>query len=209
MLLQFCLAAHLPCLLPLPSHLSLPPSSLCSRRASHLEQQAAGGDDIICTAAHCSTGSEQRHVSLPLTIPSLSLYISTSVSLPPCQPEGEGEHSPVPRQVVVLWPISTLWFTSWHKPSVLNRLSTLHLARFHNSRCCLAKKKEADDKHSCWIRERSAQVTGGPCRHATAHTWIEGRDLSVVLQVHYSQCSMLSLRTVIYQPVTLCFSVQW
>ena len=94
------------------------------------------------------------------------------MSLPPCQPEGEGEHSPVPKQVVVLWPISTLWFTSWHKPPVLNRLSTLHLARFHNSQCCLAV-----DKHSCWIREWSAQVTAGPCRHATAHTAIEGRDL--------------------------------
>ncbi|MED6282819.1 hypothetical protein CHARACLAT_002198 [Characodon lateralis] len=65
---------------PVSSHSSLPPSSLCSGRASHLEQQAAGGDDIICTAAHCSTGSEQRHVSLLLTIPdsfllSLCLYL--------------------------------------------------------------------------------------------------------------------------------------
>lgn len=65
---------------PVSSHSSLPPSSLCSGRASHLEQQAAGGDDIICTAAHCSTGSEQRHVSLLLTIPdsfppSLRLYL--------------------------------------------------------------------------------------------------------------------------------------
>lgn len=80
LLLQFCLAAHLPSFFPLSSHSSLPPSSLCSGRASHLEQQAAGGDDIICTAAHCSTGSEQRHVSLPLTMPSLphhpSVYFS-------------------------------------------------------------------------------------------------------------------------------------
>lgn len=93
MLLQFCLAAHLPCLLPLPSHLSLPPSSLCSRRASHLEQQAAGGDDIICTAAHCSTGSEQRHVSLPLTIPSLSLHLSVCVSSP-LSARGRGRAQP-------------------------------------------------------------------------------------------------------------------
>lgn len=68
---------------PLPSHSSLPPSSLCSGRASHLEQQAAGGDDIICTAAHCSTGSEQRHVSLPLTIPSLTPSISLCLRTPP------------------------------------------------------------------------------------------------------------------------------
>lgn len=72
---------HVPA--PLPSHSSLPPSSLCSGRASHLEQQAAGGDDIICTAAHCSTGSEQRHVSLPLTIPSLTPSISVYICPPP------------------------------------------------------------------------------------------------------------------------------
>lgn len=105
-LLLFCLAAHLPCLLPLHSHSSQPPSSLCSGRASHLEQQAAGGDDIICTAAHCSTGSEQRHVRLLLTIPSLSLSLtlylyllrlrfSTHVS------EGGGGG---PGQFVVWWP---------------------------------------------------------------------------------------------------------
>lgn len=65
---------------PLPSHSSLPPSSLCSGRASHSEQQAAGGDDIICTAAHCSIGSEQRHVSRTLTISSLppSIFQSSS-----------------------------------------------------------------------------------------------------------------------------------
>ena len=103
---NFCLASHLPCLLPLSSHSSLPPSSLCSGRASHLEQQAAGGDDIICTAAHCSTRSEQRHVSLLLTILSLSLSLSLSISLsmslPSCQLWEEGEHSLVPRRVVVL-----------------------------------------------------------------------------------------------------------
>lgn len=65
---------------PLPSHSSLPPSSLCSGRASHSEQQAAGGDDIICTAAHCSIGSEQRHVSLTLTISSLPPSIFQSRS---------------------------------------------------------------------------------------------------------------------------------
>lgn len=59
---------------PVSSHSTLPPSSLCSGRASHLEQQAAGGDDIICTAAHCSTGSEQRHVSPLLTIPTFPLH---------------------------------------------------------------------------------------------------------------------------------------
>lgn len=65
---------------PLPSHSSLPPSSLCSGRASHSEQQAAGGDDIICTAAHCSIGSEQRHVSPTLTISSLPPSIFQSRS---------------------------------------------------------------------------------------------------------------------------------
>lgn len=65
---------------PLPSHSSLPPSSLCSGRASHSEQQAAGGDDIICTAAHCSIGSEQRHVSRTLTISSLPPSIFPSRS---------------------------------------------------------------------------------------------------------------------------------
>lgn len=72
-----------------PSPLPLifyPPSSLCSGRASHSEQQAAGGDDIICTAAHCSIGSEQRHVSLTLTISSLP-SLRLSVSLPPHQPK--------------------------------------------------------------------------------------------------------------------------
>lgn len=100
---------------PLPSHSSLPPSSLCSGRASHSEQQAAGGDDIICTAAHCSIGSEQRHVSLTLMISSLppSIFPSRSptsaqdaaLSPPPesRSPSGSGAQRFVPSCVSTCW----------------------------------------------------------------------------------------------------------
>lgn len=103
---------------PLPSHSSLPPSSLCSGRALHSEQQAAGGDDIICTAAHCSIGSEQRHVSLTLTISSLppSIFQSpppptsaqdAALSPPPesRSPSGCGAQRFFPSRVSTCWTV--------------------------------------------------------------------------------------------------------
>lgn len=124
------LTFHVPA--PLPSHSSLPPSSLCSGRASHLEQQAAGGDDIICTAAHCSIGSEQRHVSLPLTIPSLTPSISLSI-FPPHQPE------------------SFLWVPSSDKLSVFEQAfnSSPHPCP-HVGRWRKIAPRKKHGRHCCW-----------------------------------------------------------